>query len=277
MDTVNLALTHSIDWLLGWCAGLTPLATLLVWSAVSGIAMAFVFLFTSNQQAIKTAADRSRAQVLAIDLFGHDVRAIFTSLGQLLRYSGLRMWHSLPPMLVMLVPFAVLLAQFALRYEYRPLARDEAAIVRLELTDKSWPAQQGVRIEAPSNVVVETPALRDTTEHAIYWRVRPTEAAPATLTWNLGEGKVDKRIDVAADGQELQTVSPRRPSRGWWDRFVNPAEPALPAGSPARGIEVEYPRRETPLFGYNVPWWLTFIVTSIAAALVLRPVVKVRF
>jgi hypothetical protein len=277
MDTVNDWLTRASDWLLGWSAGFSPLTTLLVWSAVAGVVMALVFLYTSNQRAIKASADRSRAQVLAIDLFGHDPRAIFGSLGQLLRYSGLRLWHSLPPMLVMLVPFALVLSQLALRYEYRPLPRGASTIVKLELTDQGWPEHQGVALEAPPHVVVETPALRDSLEHAVYWRVRPTQAEPVVLRWQLGEQAVDKRVDVDLGDDRLATVSPRRPGRNWWDRLLHPAEPALPADSPARGIQVDLPRRETPVLGLDAPWWLTFVLTSIVAALVLRPIVKVRF
>lgn len=276
MNSLNAALTGFADWLLGWRAD-WPLATLLFWSAAAGLAMTFVFRYTSNQQALKLAADRTRAQALAIKLFGHEPAAIFASLGQLLRYTTMRLLYSLPPVLVMLVPFTLVLSQLALRYEHRPLVRDESAVVKLELTEKDWSKYQHVALEVPPEIVVETPALRDFTEHAIYWRLRPTGTEPAVLRWRLGEEAIEKRVDVAAESNLLISASTRRPGTGWWDRLLYPGEQALPAGSAAVGIEIEHPRRETPVLGANVPWWLTFILGSIVAALVVRPFVNVRF
>jgi hypothetical protein len=277
MNAINATLTRIADWLLGPFAAWPPLATLLFWSAIAGVLMTIVFRYTSNQQAVKRAADRSRAQALAIKLFGHDPLAVFSSLGQLLHYSGLRLWHSLPPMLVMLVPFVLVMSQLALRYEYEPLAKDKSTIVKLELTEKDWPKHQNVVLDPSPEFAVETPALRDATEHAIYWRFRPKEAGGGTLRWRVGNEEIAKRVDVDAGDDRLASVSVRRASSGWWDRLLHPAEPALPSGSPVRGIEIEHPTRDTPLLGVNVPWWLTFVLGSIVAALVVRPLVKVRF
>jgi hypothetical protein len=277
MNAINAALTEFVDWLLGPLADWPPLAPLLFWSAVAGVLMTVVFRYTSNQQAVRRAADRSRAQALAIKLFGHDPRAVFGSLFQLLRYTALRLLYSLPPVLVMLIPFTLFFSQLALRYEYRPLEPERRAIVKLELAEKDWPQHQNVTLEAPSQIKVETPALRDASQHAIYWRLRPTVAQPATLRWQVGGEQIEKRVDVASDKDRLATVSTRRPGRGWWDRLLNPAEPALPSGSPVVGIEIEHPPRETLIWGLNVPWWLTSVVASIVAALFAAPIVKVRF
>jgi hypothetical protein len=277
MDTLNLSLTHATEWMLGWFGGLSPLVTLLVWSAVAGVLMALVYLYSSNQQALKTAGDRSRAQVLAIDLFGHDLGVVFSSLGQLLRYTGLRLWASLPPVLLMLVPVGLLLSQLALRYEHVPLVSGESTIVKLEMTEHDWPTHRTVTLEPSPEITLETPALHDPEERAIYWRLRAEEASPAVLRWRVGDGFVDKRVDIGNGEQRLATVSTRRPGRGWWDRFLHPAEAALPSNSPVRGIEIEHAPRETRLLGFNVPWWLTFLLASIVAALLMRPILKVRF
>ncbi|MEX0677022.1 MAG: hypothetical protein WD063_08105 [Pirellulales bacterium] len=277
MDATNLTSTRAMDWLLSWSAQWSPLATLLVWSAVAGVLMTVVFRYTSNQQGLKTAADRSRAQVLAINLFGHELHAIFASLGQLFRHTGLRLWYSLPPMLVMLVPFVLLLSQLALRYEYRPLACGQSTIVKLELAEKDWPQFRSTSLEPSSKFVVESPPLHDPEEHAIYWRVSPKSADATTLVWRIGDESVEKRLDVD-DGQErLAVVSTRRPGRGFWDRLLHPAEPAMPAESPVCGIQIEHPRRVVSVFGLDLPWWLTFLLASMVTALLIRPFLKVRF
>ncbi|REK09456.1 MAG: hypothetical protein DWQ37_18650 [Planctomycetota bacterium] len=277
MDTFNLTLTRAADWVFGWCQRLSPLATLLLLSAVAGVAMAVVFRVSSNQRAIKAAVDRSRAQVLAINLFGHDPRAIFASFAQLLRYTGLRLSYSLPPMLLMLIPFTLLLVQLAMRYEHQPLAGGESTIVKLELAPEAWSDHQRVALKSSPQVKVETPALRDATEHAVYWRVRPLGSTPAVLAWQIDGQTIEKRLDVSGDDVALSAVGVRRPGRGIVDRLLYPAEPALPAAGPVRGIEVQHAPRQTPLFGLDVPWWLTFVLGSIVAALLLRPILRVRY
>ncbi|MGD9724418.1 MAG: hypothetical protein AB7O59_24195 [Pirellulales bacterium] len=277
MDAFNYGLTRSTDWLLAPLSGLAPWITLLVWSALAGVLMAVVFLYTSNQQAIKRAADRSRAQVLAINLFGHDPRTILTSFARLLGQSGLRLWLLVPPVLVMLVPFGLLLAQMALRYEHTPLAPGKSAIVKLEINEADWPRHQQVALEPGPDVIVETPALRDAQEHAIYWRLRPTTAASGVLRWRVGDDVVEKRLDVDSGDGRLSNVSVRRPGRGWLDRLLNPGEPALTAGSPVCGIEIAHPLRSTRLLGLDPPWWLTFLAASIVVAMLLRPILHVRF
>ncbi len=88
---------------------------------------------------------------------------------------------------------------------------------------------------------------------------------------------LEKRLDVADDPRALCSVSPRRPGADFWDRLLYPAEPGMSADAPARALVVHYPRRTTPIFGFDIPWWLTLLIVSIIAALLLRPILKVRF
>ena len=72
-------------------------------------------------------------------------------------------------------------------------------------------------------------------------------------------------------------VDVRRPGPGWVDRLAHPGEPAFASDDPVRGMVIHHARRSTPLFGLDIPWWLTFVLVSILTALLLRPVVKVTF
>jgi hypothetical protein len=250
---------------------------LLLVSSVSGILMAVVFRFTSRQQALRRVADLSRAQVLAIKLFKDDLGTMFNSLGQLLRYAGLRIWYSVPPMLVMIVPFVLLLAQLSRWYECYPLSPGDKAVLELQLAESAWPEYGSVALDAPPHVVVETSPLRDDDQHAVYWRIRAVETTPATIRWRVGSDAFDKQVALATDQQMLCAVSARRPGQGWWDRLLHPGEPGLAAADPIRGIVIHHLPRSTPLFGLDVPWWLTFLIVSILAAVLVRPLVKVNF
>ena len=258
-------------------AGWPPLLTLIVISALFGVVVAILFRMTSNQVKLRRVADLCRAQVLAIKLFKDEPRTMFDALGQLSRYTSLRVWYLLPSMCIAIVPSVLLLVHLAVWYEYRPLATGESAVVELQLAKSAWAEYQGVVPEVPSQLDLETQSLRDPDESSILWRVRVKEPAPATIRWRLGSDVFDKQIAVAGAPTALSPVSVRRPGSGWWDRLIHPTETALQPESPLRGIVVHHQHRMTPLWGWNIPWWTTVLLVSILAALLVRPLVKVQF
>ena len=274
LNALLRSLTSAVLSLFGSCPPLVPLVVL---SAFLGVVMAVVFRFTSPQQRLRRVADLSRAEVLAIKLFKDEPRVMFAALGRLFRCTGLRLWYSLPPVAVMVVPFTLLLAHLAVWYEYRPLAVRESAVVELSLAESAWTSNRDTRLEAPPTIAVETEALRDDQEQTISWRIRGGEPASAELRWQLGDQRVDKQVVVADPAEAFLPVSVRRAGAGWWDRLLHPGEPAFDANAPVRGIEISYHKRTTPLFGWDVPWWATLLVVSIVSALLVRPLVKVQF
>lgn len=258
-------------------AGWSPLAVLLLVSIGLGIVMTVVFRFTSNQRKLRRLADLSRAEVLAIRLFKDEPVTMFRALGRLLRHSAKRLWYSLPPMLAMFVPFVLLLTHLSLWYEYRPLQVGELAVVELQLAEDAWTQYQNIAPETPRALAVETKPLRDDKEKSIWWRIQALQPTPAVLRWQFGAHEVEKEVVVAKHAAAFVPVSSRRPGAGWLDRVFNPGEDALGAASPVRGITIYHEQRSTPIFGRNVPWWLTLIAVSIVTALVMRPLVRVQF
>ena len=100
MDTINALLTSLGDLLLAPFRS-RPATGLVFWSAVSGVCMAYVTGKTSNQRALRQAADNIRAQLFAIKLFKEDLVVTLRCQISLLKSTGQRLWHSLPPMLVL--------------------------------------------------------------------------------------------------------------------------------------------------------------------------------
>ena len=244
-----------------------PLTALVLVSVLAGILMAVLFRYTSSQRRLRRVADLIRAQVLAIKLFQDDLGTMFGCLGRLLGYTGLRLILSLPPMLVMLVPFVLVLTQLATWYEHQPLAPGETAAVRLDVSPDNWQQLSDPALDAPDEIIVDAKPLRDAADRTIYWRIHGSEATQGTIGWNLDSERVEKQIVISDRPQRLCAVSVRRPGQGWWDQVLHPVEPPLEADSAARSVEVSFPTRSTPLFGWDVPWWGTFLIVSIAAAM----------
>ena len=270
MNAINGFLTLVSEWFLAPLAA-WPLLELIICASIVGILMSLVFKYTSNQTAMARILDRSRGHILAIKLFKDDLRGMFRSLANVFRYMLLRLWYSLIPVLVMIVPLIFLMAQLFLRYEFRPLARGEDAIVELQLKDDAWVPYRDVQIEVPPDVSIETEALRDEELRSIYWRIRASAPGRSDIHWQLGTTGIEKSVVAAQDVHPIRQVSQRRSGSGWWNRLWYAGESNFGNSSPVAAAVVHYPRRETPVFGFLIPWWVTFFVVSIAAALLRNP------
>ena len=189
MDTLNALLTAAASWLLAPFRD-HPAIGLVFWSVVTGIVMTFAFGKTSNQRALRRAADNIRAQLFAVKLFKDDLVVTFQCQMKLLKSTGVRLLHSIPPMLVMIVPLLFVLTQLAMRYEYRPLLAGEQAVVAMHVKPDAWKASRDIVLDAGNGFVVETEALRDEKNATIFWRVR-----------------ADGRTRIASVATRRQTIS----------------------------------------------------------------------
>jgi hypothetical protein len=282
VNAVNAVIHALIAWALAPLAGLPPWFALVVFGAISGVVAAIVFRFTSSQAALKRVGDQTRAALLAMRLFSDDPRNTLRAQFALLAASGRRLLLSLPPMLVMIVPFAILLTHLAMWYEFAPLRPGatplhETALLQATFSEAAWKAGRDLTPGLPDGVAL-TGRVRDDRTRTVTWRLNPQLAiAAAKVTFSLPNGSQVEKSIVTGDGRSLALAVPRRPGPAFLDRVLYPAEPAFAADSPVQSIAIQYPRRSTPILGVNVPWWLTFFIASIVGALLAKPFVGVRF
>jgi uncharacterized membrane protein (DUF106 family) len=255
----------------------SPLLGLIIVSAVCGVLMTIVFRYTSNQQGIRAAADQTKAMMMRMRLFKDDFQVALGSQEQLLKATGKRLLYSFAPMLVLMVPFTLILVQLAQWFEYRPLQTAETTVVELRVSEPAWPTWQGATLEVPDGVVLETPGLRDEQNHTVSWRVRVTRPTDEPLRLRQGDVVVEKEFHGAATSDRIYALSPTRPGTNFWEQLLYPTETAFAAESPVEAISMHYPLRSTPIFGFDLPWWGTFLLLSMVAALLAKPFVKVQF
>lgn len=259
-------------------AGLPSWVALVVWSAAFGIVAAIAFRYTSNQAALRRAGDRMRVHLLALRLFRDELGVTLRSIAGLFGAVLLRLLHSLPPLAAMLVPFGLLVAQFAMWYEFAPLRPGASVLVELSVSPGAWAQYGGLELRPPAQVQVEA-VHRDPARAQVCWRLAAVEASPQPLLLEFtlaGEPVAAKQI-VIADDRRLRFVSPVRAGPGFWDRLLYPGEPAFASDSPIQRIQVHYATQSTPIFGWDIHWIVTFLVASIIAALLVKPIVKVQF
>jgi hypothetical protein len=273
---------HMINVIMNWLArvAFAPFASVPAWltltivSALAGVFMMIVFKYTSHQTRLKAVSDRTRADLLAMKLFKDELSVTFSSMWDLLGATGKRLWYSIwPPMVVMIVPFVLGIAQVGARYEFRPLRPGERALVTLEFNEDAWAANADVQLEAPDGVIVETEAARIGGERKIFWRVRPEREGDFTLAWQIDGKRVEKSLPVR---NGLHAVSPRRPASDFWEQVLYPLEPPFGKDDAVHCIDVELPRRSTEFFGLDIHWLISFFILSMVFALVCKPFLKVQ-
>jgi uncharacterized membrane protein (DUF106 family) len=285
MSTLNLLLRGLFDALLYPFAGLPAIVGLLVVSVATAIAMLLVFKRTSDQQAIEQVKRRIHAGLFEIRLFNDDFRAILRAQADILRHNLGYLRLSLVPMLFVLPPLVLVIAQLQFHYGYAPLGAGDRVILEVELAD-GWSEMAEVprseasgkpllELQAPAGVVVETPSVWLPSERSLSWRLRIDEVGNHTVRVVAGADSFEKLL--TDDGSRLVRRSPLRPGSSWLDQLLYPAEPPLPAGGPLAAIGFELPAAKVPLFGWSlgpvagVPaWMLVFFVLSIVFAFALR-------
>ena len=148
MSYLNAALRLVFDLLLAPFAGLPPIVSLSVVSLLVSILMLVVFKKTSNQEALALTKRRIHAGIFEIRLFNDDLRAILRAQNEILRtnltYLRLNLW----PMLFLLPPLVLVMAQLEFHYGYEGLRPGERALLTVDLAPDA--AAGGNHAQPPS-------------------------------------------------------------------------------------------------------------------------------
>ena len=250
-----------------------PWVGLTVISIATGVIMLIAFRYTSNQDAIVRVKDEIKAHLLALKLYKDELRVVFTSQIKIVWAILKLQRYVLTPVLVMLLPMLLGLAQMGVRYQWGPVPVGERVLVRAEL-DSGQPASDkgaALSLEAPAGVEVEVGPLRGA--HDVAWRLRCDEPGDYALQLSAGGTTYEKELVV---GGASDRVSALRPGRVWVDQLLHPIEPPVDSDALIRSISIDYPSVDSYIHGSNY-WVIYFFVISMAVALILKPVFKVKF
>jgi hypothetical protein len=245
--------------------------TLTIVSIAAGFAMLWAFGQFSDQARIENAKRKVRAHLYAFRLYSDEPALIFRAQKQLLLWNGRYLGLMLRPMAVTIIPMVILLMQLDGVYGRRPLAPGEAAIVTVQLDNRSDLSRIMPSLDGRA-VAVETPPVRIPEEHQVCWRVRATGAESGTVLLHIPGLGVAKEVQ---SGPALGYVPERRvASLLEWFRY--PGERTLPGGA-VQWIEVSYPPADLDVFGFAVNWLVWFCLVSILTMLLFRKRFGVTF
>ncbi len=241
-------------------------------SAVAGVLMLLVFKHTSNQTAIGKVRDGIKANMLAIKLYKDSFSVTITSLAKVFKGAVLLLFYSSKPMLIMIVPVVLLLAQMGLWYQFKPISPGRDALVFITLKDQMSPDFSEVSLEPFSGYEVVTGPVRIYSKKQVFWKIRTVESGKHDLNFKVGQQQFHKEL-VSGDG--FERINPKTPAMKWNDVLFYPADKPFSKDSAVQSIEIEYPRRDSLTCGSD-SWIFFFFIISIIAALLFKPFLNVK-
>ena len=274
MSILNSVLRSAFDRILAPFASLPPIVSLVLVSLVTAVAMLVVFKRTSNQPALESVKRRIHACLFEIRLFNDDLRAILRAQNEILRHNLTYLRLSLAPMVFILPPLALVIAQLQFHYGYEGLRPGTATLLEVDLDPAGGgDGRPDAALDVPAGLVAETEAVWVPSQSQLAWRLRAEREGDFELGVRIGDSPpVTKTVRVTPRTLRL---SPVRRDGGFVSQLLYPAEPPLPPGTPIRAIHLGYPEREVDVLGVPMHWMIPFFVLSIAFAFALRGVFKV--
>lgn len=261
----KLLLAPVVENLPGWASNT-------IVSAVVGVVLLLIFKYTSNQKAIEGVRNKIKANILALRLFKDSLSVTFQSVGRLFQAAGMLLLHALRPMLIMVVPVSLIVAQLGLWYQARPLEPGESAVMIMKLRGDQGSEWPKVALEPTAAVEVKTGPVRVLSKREIYWVVEAHEIGERGLVFQVGQDSVRKQIAV---GGGFVPVSVTKPGWGCLSILRHPRERAFGLDASVESITIEYPDRLSWNSGTDY-WLVYFFVASMAFAFILKPVLRVR-
>lgn len=266
MAVLDRILRALFDGLLLPFRSLHPLVGLSVVSLAAAVLVLLVVKRTSDQAALAAVKRQILAGFFEMRLFADDPRALLATQWELLGHNLVYLRLSLVPMLWLIVPFFLIVAQLQFHYGYRGLKPGEKALVTVTMEDGAA-ARSALRLEAPAGVGVETPGVWAPTLRQMTWRVAILEPGSHAVTVDLGGIRMTKSLGATP---LVIRRSPERLRPGLANQLLYPAEEPLPAGVPLRAIAVTCPEAHIALLGISLHWLVWFFVLSMAFAFALR-------
>lgn len=261
-------------WLIWPFSHFNPWFGLLFVSLLTSLLMLFIYKKTSDQEKIRRTKNLIKAYLLEMRLFQHDYRILLQTQKNLLLANLRYLTLNFKPLLVMMVPLFLLLAQLNLWFGYRNLNPDETFLLKIKLNSAVEVDRAALDLEAPPGLEVETPVLRIIDENEADWRIRVRGQVESPLVITVNGERYQK--DIVAGFKQLKKISPIRPGKSLWLRLIYPGEKPLPSGSYLEKIEITWPENRLSLLGLRWHWVVAYFILTIIFALAFRRVFKVE-
>lgn len=241
-------------------------------AAIVGLLILVIYKHTSNQKAILKIRNRIKANLLATRLYKDSLQVTLLAQWELLKAGFALLVHSLAPLLVMLLPMTIILAQLQAHYGYQPLAPGEETVVTVQLDSEE--SMSSVKIDSVSGAYIVTGPVKIQSLNQAVWTICADKTGQHKITFEVKDELFEKSL--AIDNSQYPKVSPHRPASVLSDVMLYPLEKPFKADSPVQSVTIDYPLR-TWETGITNSWLIDFFIISCLFALLFKKVVGVTF
>jgi len=237
-----------------------PLVLVILVSAIIGLLMVVVFGYTSDQEAIHKVKDQIKAHLLAVRLYEDQLPVVMASYGRILSGTGRYLKLAFKPLLYVILPLVLLIAQLDRYLGFVPLSTGQSFLLKVHARNSG--SLDDIALQLPPGLAMTAPAVHVPSDNEVAWRLVAEK-----------DGNYD--FSIAAAGQVFSKqaivspvvarVSPVRLRGRFWERIFVSGEPALPDNGPIQSIEVSYPARTIHFAWLDWNWiWLFFVLSMVA-------------
>ena len=251
-----------------------PWVAMLVISLLTALLLLLVYKKTSNQAGIKQVKNLIKASLLEIRLYQNDFRTQLGSQKQLVAANLRYLLYNLQPLLVMILPIFLLLAQLNLWFGYRAVRPGETFLLKVRFITAVDMERLTLELEAPPGLTVETPPVRIIDLREASWRLRLEKPVSQPLVIQVNGERYQK--EIPGSGRRLSRISTVRVRRNLWQELLYPGEKPLPGGSLLSRIELTYPEQRLELLGLGFHWLVAYFLLSIILGLGLKGFFRVE-
>ena len=240
---------------------------LLLWPTLMGVLAILVYKLVSNQKSLLRVKSQISMRLLEIRLFSHDIVQVLKSTGMILVKNFLYLGNHMIPMVVMLGPFVVILAQLVANYAYDPSPKGAVELLQVRLDPDAGISSRDVALTLPDGISLDAPPVH-TADYQVFWRLRANEPGDHTLSVRVGDQIFEKGWAVGGEPRKI----PLKRLRGI-EAILYPAESALPADGPVLSMELAmHSRALGPLPEGELGIVLVVLVVSLAAGFAVKGV-----
>lgn len=251
-----------------------PWAGMIFISLLTALFMLFIYKKTSNQSGIKQAKDRIKAYLLEMRLFQNDFKMLLVAQKNLILANARYLAYNFKPLLIMIVPIFLLLAQMNLWFGYRLPEAGETFLLKVRFIKTVEVDRLNLDIEAPPGIEVDSPVLRIIDENEADWRLKLERITGEPVIILVNNERYLK--DIPLNFHRLNRISTVRVKSNLWQELLYPGEKPLPADSYIEKIELIFPEQRLVFLGIRFHWLVAYFLLSIIFGFALKGWFKVE-
>ena len=241
-------------------------------SILSGIIFLLIYGKVSNQKGIKETKRKIMAKVIEVALFRHSIKVCLNAQGALFKQGFKYLSFALIPLLILMVPCILIMAQINFHFQNRGLLEKEDAIIELSLDDPDDLTEY--ELKASSGTL--SPALRVDDELKIIWKYKNNNGT------NLKDNVI---LELTLDDLSLNiplSINGKKPSlltysRDFFEGLLFPSKFKVSKDfKEIKSISIKYPNANQTYLGVTINWLWVFLIVSILSGLIASKVFKIE-